>query len=415
MPGYEGFVDLKYKPSEDDLIATFTIKPAKGVSMKIAAGAVAGESSVGTWTELKTMRPHIDKIKARCFEIDKEGKIRVAYPSILFEQGNMPQIWSSIAGNIFGMKAVKNIRLETVDWPKSIRDSFLGPKFGIKGVRDIFKVYDRPITASVPKPKIGMTTAEHAKTAYEIWMGGFDLVKDDENLSSQGFNHFKDRVIETMKMRDKVEQETGEKKSYLINITAETKEMLARTKFVRDFGNEYVMVDILTAGWAGLQTVRDECDDLGLAIHAHRAFHAAFTRNKKHGASMKFVAETARLIGVDQLHIGTVIGKLESPKEEVFGLNGRLKENWGKIKDVLPVCSGGLHPGLLPPLIKWLGKDIVIQVGGGIHGHPQGTRAGAKAVMAAIQAGVEGESLPEAAKRSKELAVAIKKWGYYKI
>jgi len=129
---------------------------------------------------------------------------------------------------------------------------------------------------------------------------------------------------------------------------------------------------------------------------------------------MKFVAETARLLGVDQLHIGTVIGKLESPKEEVFGLNERLKENWGRIKDVLPVCSGGLHPGLLPPLIKWLSKDIAIQVGGGIHGHPQGTRAGAKAVMAAIQAGIEGESLTEAAKKSKELAVAIKKWGYYK-
>ncbi|HIJ97557.1 TPA: ribulose-bisphosphate carboxylase large subunit, partial [archaeon] len=193
-----------------------------------------------------------------------------------------------------------------------------------------------------------------------------------------------------------------------------TREMLARAKFVRDFGNEYVMMDILTAGWAGLQTVRDECDDLNLAIHAHRAFHAAFTRNKKHGASMKFVAETARLLGVDQLHIGTVIGKLESPKEEVFGLNERLKENWGRIKDVLPVCSGGLHPGLLPPLIKWLSKDIAIQVGGGIHGHPQGTRAGAKAVMAAIQAGIEGESLTEAAKKSKELAVAIKKWGYYK-
>ncbi len=415
MPGYEGFVDLKYKPKEDDLIATFTIEPAKGVSMKIAAGAVAGESSVGTWTELKTMRSHIDKIKGRCFEINRGGKIRVAYPSVLFEQGNMPQIWSSIAGNIFGMKVVKNIRLETVDWPPEIRDSFLGPKFGIKGVRDIFKVYDRPITASVPKPKIGMTTKEHAEIAYEIWMGGFDLVKDDENLSSQSFNRFKDRVIETMKMRDKAEQETGERKSYLINITAETKEMLARAKFVRDFGNEYVMADILTVGWAGLQTVRDDCDDLNLAIHGHRAFHAAFTRNKKHGASMKFVAETARLIGVDQLHIGTVIGKLESPKEEVFGLNKRLKENWGRIKDVLPTCSGGLHPGLLPPLIKWLSKDIAIQVGGGIHGHPNGTRAGAKAAMAAIQAGIENESLPEAAKRSRELAIAIKKWGYYKV
>ena len=428
MAGYEGFVDLKYKPSEDDLVATFTIEPAPKIPMKTAAGAVAGESSVGTWTELTTMRAHIDKIKARCFEI-KGKRIRVAYPSILFEAGNMPQIWSSIAGNIFGMKVVKNIRLETAEWPEKIRNSFRGPKFGIKGVRNIFKVYDRPLTASVPKPKIGMSTSEHAKVAYETWVGGLDLVKDDENLSSQSFNKFENRVRETMKMRDKAEKETGEKKSYLLNITAETNEMLKRAKLAQNYGNEYVMIDILTAGWAGLQTIRNECDDLNLAIHAHRAFHAAFTRNKKHGAAMKFVAETARLCGVDQLHIGTVIGKLESPKEEVFALNKRLKENsfgsrassdlslrsrWGKIKDVFPVCSGGLHPGLLPPLIKWLSKDIIIQVGGGVHGHPMGTRAGAKAVRDAVQASVDGESLQEAAKKSNELKVALEKWGYFK-
>jgi len=420
--GYLEFVDLDCKPKEDELVCLFRVEPAKGFSMKEAAGRVASESSNGTWTEVTTMKPRIRKLSAKAYKFDG-NYVRVAYPVDLFEPGNMPQILSSIAGNIFGMKAIKNLRLEDVRWPKKLIKSFRGPQFGINGIRKIFEVYDRPLTATVPKPKVGMTAKEHAKALYEAWVGGIDLGKDDENLSSQIFNRFEERVVESLKMRDKAEKETGERKSYLINITAETREMLRRAKFIGDNGGEYVMVDILTAGWAGLQTVREECADLKLAIHAHRAFHASFTRNRKHGMSMLLVAEAARLIGVDQIHIGTVIGKLESPKEEVIALHDKLGkknvegskyilgQNWFDVRPTFSVSSGGLHAGLLPELIRMLGKDIIIQVGGGIWGHKSGGIAGAKAVRQAIDAGLSGIDLSEYAKKHKELREALEKWG----
>jgi len=413
------YIDLKYKPSKDDLICSFRVEPAKGLSVKKVAEAVAAESSVGTWTNVKTMKPRIRKMAARVFEI-KGNWVKIAYPSVLFESGNMPEIMSSIGGNIFGMRAAKNLRLEDVEWPEKIKKSFKGPKFGISGVRKLLHVKDRPLVGTIVKPKIGLNEREHAKVAYQAWIGGCDIVKDDENLTSQSFNNFEKRVKETLKMRDRAENKTGERKMYMPNVTAETKEMVKRAKFVKKQGGEYVMVDILTAGWSGLQTLRDE--GLNLVLHAHRAGHATFTRNKKHGISMLVIADIARLIGVDQIHIGTVVGKMEGGKEEVYHIEDEiekrfikekghyLEENWGNIKPVFAVCSGGLHPGLVQKLIKIMGKNIIIQAGGGIHGHPGGTEAGATAMRQAVDASLKGISLKSYAKNHQELREALKKW-----
>ncbi|MBN1923459.1 MAG: type III ribulose-bisphosphate carboxylase [Nanoarchaeota archaeon] len=417
---YEDFLNLKYKPASNDLIVMFRITPSKEFSVKEAAIRVAAESSNGTWSDLKVPK-HIIKLQAKVFDINKDI-IKVAYPVELFEKNNMSQILSSIAGNIFGMKAVKGLRIEDVTWPKSIIKSFKGPKFGIKGVQKIFGIKDRPITATVPKPKVGYYPSEHAKIGFEAWMGGVDLLKDDENLSNQSFNKFDKRLKLCMNMREKAEKLTGEKKNYLINITAETKEMIKRLKMVKDYGNEYVMIDILTTGWAAVQTIRDEAGDAGLAIHAHRAFHAAFDRNPLHGLSMKVLCEIARMQGVDQLHIGAM-GKLAGSASEVNDnhtktstmgnkeTNTMLAQEWYDTKPVLSMCSGGLHPGIVHPLLEMFGTSIGLQLGGGIHSHPGGTRKGAIALRQAIDAYKKGVNVTEYAKTHKELDEAIKKWG----
>ncbi len=408
---YLEFVDYDYKPSKTDLIVTFYVEPAEGLSFEEVAGRVASESSVGTWTTLAELPDRIKSLMAKTYERDR-NIIKVAYPLDLWEPHNIPQLLSGIAGNIFGMKAVKNLRLLDYEPPQDYIKPFRGPQYGIKGIRELLKVDKRPILATVPKPKIGFSAEEQAQVAYEIWTGGIDLLKDDENLSSLSFNKFEKRVEYALRMREKVEAEIGERRSYLINITAETEVMKKRARFVADLNWEYVMIDIVTTGWAAVQTLREVCEDLKLAIHAHRAMHATFTRNPKHGISMFALAKTARLIGVDQIHTGTVVGKLEGPEEEVTKINEFLRQDWYHIKQAFPVSSGGLHPGLLPEILKRFGTNLVIQVGGGVLGHPMGAQAGAKAVRASIDAYFEDMTLEEMAAKNIELQAALDKWGY---
>jgi ribulose-bisphosphate carboxylase large chain len=403
---YVDFVDLKYEPKETDVICTFYVEP-EGISMKEAAGGVAAESSIGTWTELTTVKPYVKKLAAYVFSIE-ENIVKIAYPIELFESGNMPNILSSVSGNVFGLRALKNLRLNDIHIPSKIVKSFKGPKFGIAGIRKLLKVYDRPFVGTIIKPKLGLKTNDHARVAYEAWVGGCDIVKDDENLSSQKFNPFEGRVVKTLDSRDKAEEETGEKKVYMANITAETEEMLRRAEYVLDHGGEYVMVDILTCGFSTLQTLRER--DFKLVIHAHRAGHAAFTKNPKHGISMQVIAKVARIIGVDQLHVGTVVGKMFETREEVVENIEALKMDWDGLKPVLPVASGGLHPRLIPALIDFFGKDFVIQAGGGIHGHKNGTAAGATAMRQAVDATLKGITLGEYAKKHKDLETALQIW-----
>ncbi|MEM3557312.1 MAG: RuBisCO large subunit C-terminal-like domain-containing protein, partial [Conexivisphaerales archaeon] len=231
------------------------------------------------------------------------------------------------------------------------------------------------------------------------------------------------RVREVLKYRDKAEKETGERKGALINITAETEEMKRRAKLVKDYGGEFIMIDILTTGWAALQTMREVAEDLGLAIHAHRAFHAAFDKIPDHGTTMLVLAKISRLIGVDLLHIGTGVGKMEGTKSEVIRNKEAITldnvpqediyfpQKWYGLRPVTPVSSGGLHPGLIPALLDYMGPDIAIQIGGGVLGNPLGATAGAKAARDAIDAWQKKVPLEEYAEKSKELKAALEKWG----
>ncbi len=434
---YSRYVDPEYKPDLNrEIVAVFRMKPAEGFSIEDAAGAVAAESSTGTWTSLYGWydEKRVDGLSAKAYSFvdmgDNSWIVKIAYPVELFEDHNMPGLLASIAGNVFGMKRVSGLRLEDLYLPESFLKDFKGPSKGKEGVKKIFGVEDRPIVGTVPKPKVGYSPEEVERLAYELLSGGMDYIKDDENLTSPDYCKFEKRVESIMKTIEKVERETGERKSWFANITSDVREMERRLKLVADYNNPHVMVDVVITGWGALEYIRDLASDYGLAVHGHRAMHAAFTRNPYHGISMFVLAKLYRIIGIDQLHVGTAgAGKLEGGKwevvqyarvfsEEIYEPESKdvyhMKQEFHHIKPSIPVSSGGLHPGNLEPVIEALGGDIVLQVGGGTLGHPDGPLAGAKAVRQALDAITQGISLEEYAESHKELARALEKWGRVK-
>lgn len=391
------------------IIAKFTLT-VSGQPFDQTAGGVAAESSVGTWTDVGLEEKDIwNRLHAKVIEMNEpSGSITIAYPLDLFEAGNISQLLSSITGNVFGLKEIAGLRLENLEFPESYVTSYPGPALGIEGIRALSEIHDQPLLGSIIKPKLGLTSIQHAEAAMKVFDNGLHLVKDDENLTSMTFNNFYTRVQEiTIRMHKKQYLSIGKAKIYAFNITASYEEMMKRANYVKDHGANCLMIDVLTAGFSGLCGIRNR--NYGLMIHGHRAMHAAFTRSKQYGMSMLVIAKLARLAGVDSLHTGTVVGKMEGGKEEVVAINNFLRSEWFGLKSVLPTASGGLHPGHIPDLVALLGKDMLFNFGGGIHGHPDGTEAGARAIVQSLRATLAGTPLAQAT-NSPELARALEKW-----
>ncbi len=377
---------------------------------------IAEEQSIGTWTEVSTLTKGAQRLAAKVFKsVEKSpgsGLVWVAYPLELFDlESGVPNVLSVVAGNLFGLSSLRNVRLLDVEFPRDFVREFPGPKFGIEGVREIVGTLGdrRPHVGTIVKPKVGLNPKETAEVAYEAAVGGVDLVKDDETLTNQSFCPIKERLPAVMEALDRVREETGRTVLYALNITARPDRLLDTADWAVENGANMLMVDVLTAGFSAVRMLAED-PSIRVPIHVHRTMHAAITRNPKHGIDMMVIAKLVRLVGGDQLHTGTAAGKMESDVERLKEINGFLRSDWYGLKTVFPVASGGIHPALVPENVRVLGRDIVIQAGGGIHGHPMGTRAGAKAMRQAVEAVMAGIPLEEYAKTHPELRAALEKW-----
>jgi ribulose-bisphosphate carboxylase large chain len=276
------------------------------------------------------------------------------------------------------------------------------------------------------KPKLGLSPNNYARVVYECLVGGLDVTMDDENMSSQPFNRWRDRFSFVLEAVHNAEADTNEAKGHWLNVTAgSTEAMLERVEFAAQLGSRYVMSDFLTLGFAAHQSLVKRATELGLMVHAHRAMHAVIDRQVDHGISFVVLAKWLRLAGADHLHTGTVVGKLAGTRAATVAIANMLREDvtpanpdvgiffeqeWAGLKTVFPVASGGIHVHHIPALYEIYGNDVFWMFGGGTHGHPGGSRAGARANRAAVEAVAAGRSLEQAARDCRELREAMDLW-----
>jgi len=370
-----------------------------------AAEAIAAEQSTGTWTDVEREKLASD-LSARV--VRAEGNFAyVAFPEELFEPGNMPQYLSVVAGNLFGLGDLKKVRLLDVIFPQSLVSAHKGPRFGIKEARKILGVFDRPLVGTIIKPKVGLSPKETAEVAGQAVRGGLDLIKDDETLTDQSFCPMDERVEAVMAELSKVEEETGKKAFYAVNVTSGAEEILERAEEVIDRGANMVMVDVLTSGFSALEVLSR---GVKVPVHVHRTMHGAFTRDRSHGISMIPISRLVRMAGGTNLHTGSYLGKMAGDREENDRCRDALRDEWYGLSPVFPVASGGVHPGNVRPNLEGYGTDCIVQAGGGVHGHPWGTTGGAKAMVQAVEAWIAGVSEEEYARSHKELEAALKLW-----
>jgi len=395
-----------------DIIATYYFRPKDGISPEWAADAIAEEQTTGTWTDIGTREDYVHYLDGEVRKITPSGSgflCNIAYPADIFEEGNIPQYLSVVAGNLFGLSRIAAVRLLDVEFTREIIP-FHGPKFGIAGVRKLTGTVDRPHIGTIIKPKVGLSPEDTAKVAYEAAIGGVDLIKDDETLTNQKFCPIKERLPRVMEELDRVKSDTGRTVLYAVNVSTAGDRILERAQEAVEMGANMLMIDVIVCGFDAVRVVAED-PSIKVPIHVHRTMHAAITRNREHGIAMRPLARFVRMLGGDQLHTGTVSGKMEHDQEELLGDNLALKEHFFGLKPVFPVASGGISPGGVEKEINILGRDIILQAGGGIHGHPDGTRAGATAMRQAVDAVIAGVPLSIYAEDHHELKRALDKWG----
>ena len=440
-----GYWEPDYTPKDTDIIACFRVTPQVGVDPVEASAAVAGESSTATWTVVWTDRlTACEKYRGKCFRVDPvpgaEGQYfaYIAYDLDLFEPGSIANLSASIIGNVFGFKPLKALRLEDMRFPVAYVKTFQGPATGIVVERERLDKFGRPLLGATVKPKLGLSGRNYGRVVYEALKGGLDFTKDDENINSQPFMHWRDRYLYSMEAVNKAVAATGEVKGSYLNVTGATMEdMYERAEFAKELGSVIVMID-LVIGYTAIQSMAKWARRNDMILHLHRAGHGTYTRQKSHGVSFRVIAKWMRLAGVDHIHAGTVVGKLEGDPATIKGYYDICREDfnpmqlehgiffdqhWASLNKLMPVASGGIHAGQMHQLLDLLGEDVVLQFGGGTIGHPMGIQAGATANRVALEAMIFARNagldyvrdgptiLAEAAKTCTPLRQALDVWG----
>jgi ribulose-bisphosphate carboxylase large chain len=439
-----GYWDATYSVKATDVLALFRITPQPGVDPVEATAAVAGESSTATWTVVWTdLLTACDIYRAKAYRVDPVPNAAdqffgyIAYACEVFEEGSLANLTASIIGNVFGFKAVKALRLEDMRIPYAYLKTFQGPATGVVVERERLNQFGRPLLGATVKPKLGLSGRNYGRVVFEGLKGGLDFLKDDENINSQPFMRWRERFLYVQEGITRASAATGEVKGSYLNVTAATmEEVIERAEYAKEIGTIIIMID-LVMGYTAIQSIALWARKNDMILHLHRAGNSTYARQKNHGINFRVICKWMRMAGVDHIHAGTVVGKLEGDPLMVKGFYNTLldvksdinlpqglffAQDWASLRKCMPVASGGIHCGQLHQLLHYLGDDVVMQFGGGTIGHPDGIQAGATANRVALEAMVlarnEGRNylaegpqiLMDAAKMCGPLQTALDLW-----
>lgn len=399
-----------------EIIATYIVFDSKKQPEKKAEEIALG-LTVGSWTNLpeldqQQLKKHKGKVvsveKLEANSSDPKGKalIKIAYPSINFTP-DLPAILTTVFGKL---SLDGKIKLVDLEFSEQLKVLFPGPRFGIDGIRKKLNVYDRPLLMSIFKGVIGRNLDYMLEQLREQALGGIDLVKDDEILFENELTPFELRVSEGKKVLDKVYEETGHRTLYAVNLSGRTSELKDKARKAANLGADVLLFNVFAYGLDVLQELRED-EQIGLPIMAHPAVSGALTSSNIYGISHQLLlGKLLRYAGADFSLFPSPYGSVALEKEKAISISQALTKD-EMFNKTFPVPSAGIHPGLVPLLIRDFGQASVINAGGGVHGHPQGAQGGGKAFRQAIDTVLSGSSLSEGSKNHEELRIALELWG----
>ncbi|GAB7386723.1 2,3-diketo-5-methylthiopentyl-1-phosphate enolase [Bacillaceae bacterium] len=398
----------------DYVLATYLVHGGRDFHKK--AEGIAVGLTVGTWTELPAAkRERMSRHLGKVFDVKELLPTDAGAPRALLTIGypvaNVTPDLPAILTTVFGKLSMDGqIKLIDVQLPDFVLSQFPGPRFGIEGIRERLGVHDRPLLMSIFKQCIGLSLAELEEEYQKQIDGGVDLVKDDEIFFRDDLAPAVERVRALERRNREREEKTGRKVLYAVNLTGPVTTLVEKAKRLVEAGASCLLLNVAPYGFDVLHRLAAD-PDVNVPIMAHPAFTGAMYPSPQYGvAAPLLLGRLMRWAGADIVLYPSPYGSVAMPREEALQVAERLREE-SVHRPAFPAPSAGIHPGLVPVLYRDFGKNAIVNAGGGIHGHPQGSTAGGQAFVAAISAAVSGRPLREAAAESPELRAAVEKWG----
>lgn len=400
-----------------ELLATYVLTHREDEQINRKAEQIALGLTVGSWTDLPQLKKEqLQKHKGRVEKVLEkaapaenglyQSEVTIAYPEANFS-ADLPAVFTTIFGKL---SLDGKVKLVDIQFSEEFKKSLPGPVFGIDGIRNKVNVFDRPLLMSIFKGVIGRDMQDLKEQLRLQALGGVDLIKDDEILFESPLAPFEERIKEGKEILKETYEETGHRTLYTVNLTGRTFDLRDRARKAAELGADALLFNVFAYGLDVMQSLAED-PDIPLPIMAHPAVSGALTSSTEYGFSHSLLlGKLNRYAGADLSLFPSPYGSVALPKKDALGIyEACVKED--TVQKTFPVPSAGIHPGMVPVLIKDFGIDHVINAGGGIHGHPRGAIGGGKAFRSIIDAVIHEKSIQDKAASCQDLKAALDLWG----
>ncbi len=398
---------------DDYVIATYLAFGITNATALKKAGQFATGQSIGTWLPLPGVtQDMVENWQARVLAVyplptdESISVLRVAFPHHNFAS-NFAMMLTAMVGN--DVSTALRIKLIDLELTAKALKAYAGPKLSIEGWRSATGVTGRPLVLNMIKPCLGFAPERGAELFYQSGLGGVDLIKDDEVFGNTSVSSVSGRLAAYNAAARRLKDETGKAPVYIVNITDTPKRMRTHAQAVIDEGGKAAMVNFVSTGIDALRELTDEFGEK-LCFLAHYAGAGMMNAPQLGITGTVLLGVLARLAGADS--VMTMFAGSADTRElfECLQTVQKQKLPMGGIKPVMTSLGGGVTPLSIGSAMKTFGSDVILGVGGAVQGHPMGTTAGAKAVMAALNGAMQGKELNDIAAASPELQAAIDAW-----
>ncbi|MGE6631134.1 2,3-diketo-5-methylthiopentyl-1-phosphate enolase [Bacillus sp. NPDC077027] len=400
-----------------ELQATYVITHPEGEQIEKKAEQIALGLTVGSWTDLPQLKQkQLQQHKGRviCTKEKKtmprdglvQSEVTIGYPEANFS-ADLPAVLTTVFGKL---SLDGKVKLVDLSFSSAFKRNLPGPAFGIEGIRKRLGEFERPLLMSIFKGVIGRDMADLKEQLRAQALGGVDLIKDDEILFETALAPFDERIKAGKQILKETYEETGHRTLYAVNLTGRTDQLKDKARKAAELGADVLLFNVFAYGLDVMQSLAED-QEIRLPIMAHPAVSGAFTSSPDYGFSHALIlGKLNRYAGADFSLFPSPYGSVALPKEDALGIFEACTTD-DDFHKTFPVPSAGIHPGMVPLLLRDFGLDHIINAGGGIHGHPRGAIGGGKAFRSIIDAVMNGEPIEERAAACQDLKAALEKWG----